>query len=203
MDSEFLRTAIENLQRNDPVGAQRILDKLPANDQSRAEVLLLRGLSELALEDAAKALENLTRAHDLKPGDPVVLQNLIAASLAVADSAPAFDAITHYERVLELDDGNEPALLGLARCLQEWCEFGDAAALYQAYLELHPQDASVLIGLGYCLQELRRSDEACAAYDKALTIDPAVRPLVLKSRTTASAGSVSLTGYGLQDLLTS
>ncbi|MDA7966828.1 tetratricopeptide repeat protein [Ruegeria sp.] len=202
MASVLLETAIEKLQRNDPAGAQRVLDKLSVHDQGRAEVLLLRGLSELAQSDAAKALEYLSRAHDLKPDEPVILQNLINAGLAIADGAPAQDAIVQYERVLELDNGNEQALLGLARCRQECCDFEDAVELYHVYLTLHPQDVSVLIGLGYCLQELRRPDEARVAYEKALTIDSKVRPLVLKSLSTASSGSVSLTGYRQQDMLT-
>lgn len=202
MVSVLLETAIGKLQRNDPAGAQRVLDRLPADAQDRAEVLLLRGLGALAQNDATKALGYLTRAHDQKPGETIVTQNLIIAGLAVAENAPASDAIDHYARVLELDASNTPALLGLAQSLQECCEFEDAAELYQAYLAQHPQNVSVLIGLGYCLQELRRPDEARVAYDKALAIDPAVRPLVLKSVSTASAGSVSLTGYGQQDMLT-
>ena len=202
MIAETLKTATLSLQRNDPVGAIDALKQLPDEVQDDARVLFLRGLSHLSMGHVHAALEPLTLAHDQKPDDLLILQNLIAARLAVADICPAAEAIAQYEHVLELDAGNDRALLGLAQSLQEQCEFEDAAALYQAYLTLHPSDVAVLIGLGYCLQELRRPDEAHAAFDKVLTLDPAMRPLVLKSLSTASAGRISLTGYAPQDMLT-
>ncbi|MFC3613623.1 tetratricopeptide repeat protein [Lutimaribacter marinistellae] len=195
MGGDPIERAIDSLKRNEPLQALTALDGLPDQRQNGPEVLLLRGVCCLATGDGQRAYGYLSRAHQQKAGDPVITRNLITAILAIAREGTLPQAVAHYENVLDLDPANAPALLGLAHCLRESCDFADAAELYRAYLTEQADDVAALIGLGYCLQELRRHDEARAVYDRALALDPDARPLVLKSKSTASAGSISLTGY--------
>ncbi len=81
-------------------------------------------------------------------------------------------AISLYEQVLTLCDGNESTLLmlGIAYCKKKQFDIG--IAYFDRLLLINPKNISALSNKGNALQELKQHELALSFYEKALNLDP-------------------------------
>lgn len=107
------------------------------------------GLLRLRVGDAAGAAEALTRAATIRPGDPVVWNNLAFARLALRDAAGALDAA---RRALRLARGDAFALRNLGAALFDLERYAEAADALEKAAQLLPGNRDI----GEMLRECRR-----------------------------------------------
>jgi len=187
------------IRNGESARARDLVDQLPEPLRASGQAHFLRGLCDLAEVRPDKALHWLRRAAEASgPAPEGLIPNLVKALKAVAETSQATAAYDLYAEALALAPDDAEAVLGLAQCCQELCDFEDAATLYAALCDQPDAPATALIGYGFCLQELGRVDEANRIFTRAVARDPAARPLVAAAMTTARCGSVSLTRYGLE-----
>ncbi len=93
------------------------------------------------------------------------------ASLAEMDSLPA-EAISSYEKVLEIDPSNVTALHRLALLHIQQCDYKDAEARFQAALRGATDNAPLHNDYGYFCHLQNRPAEAIEHLSKAVEINP-------------------------------
>jgi tetratricopeptide (TPR) repeat protein len=82
------------------------------------------------------------------------------------------EAISCYDRALELDPGLESAWTAKGVALGELKRLKEALTCYDRTLELNPDSADALSNKGVILRALKRIEEATACYDRALELNP-------------------------------
>lgn len=82
------------------------------------------------------------------------------------------EALSSYDRALELDADDNIAWEYKAAALSKLGRDNEAATAYKSLLEIEPYDIRAWIALGAALVKLCRHEEAAVAYDRVLQIDP-------------------------------
>lgn len=97
---------------------------------------------------------------------------LLEQAMSLEATAPR-QAMTAYERVLELAPGDLDALVNLGRLVHEAGEVERAASLYRRALDASQDDDPIAaFNLGIALEDLGRHGEALEAYRAAVEADP-------------------------------
>ncbi len=100
-------------------------------------------------------------------------ERLREMALAYRDLDMHREAITEYEKIIEMDRNDPWSYLDLGICLEENREIGRAIELYRKALKIFPYNSGFYINLGYCFEKsLKRCDIAAVCYEKALELDP-------------------------------
>jgi protein O-mannosyl-transferase len=103
------------------------------------------------------------------PGNERAHYNL---GVTLASSGRAAEAITHYQRALEIKPDHELAHNNLGLALARGGQLDDAIAHYQKALEIKPDFAEAHYNLGLVLAKRGQADEAIAQYKQALEFKP-------------------------------
>ncbi len=82
------------------------------------------------------------------------------------------EALSNYDRVLEVDPGNQSAVYNKALCLNEAERYEEALEYFSKILENSSGDPDVWDERGKSLSQLGRKKEAIESFDKALSLDP-------------------------------
>jgi tetratricopeptide (TPR) repeat protein len=79
-----------------------------------------------------------------------------------------------YLKVLEMEDTNDYAVIGLGHLHYDFKEYKDALYYWTKMLELTPEnvDIRVLTSIGSCHRKLKTFDQGLVYFQKALDIDP-------------------------------
>jgi tetratricopeptide (TPR) repeat protein len=77
-----------------------------------------------------------------------------------------------YDKLIELDPGNEDAYHERGDFYYEMDEYGKAIADYSRAIELEPRYASAYFNRAYAYGEIAEYDKAIADYSKAIELDP-------------------------------
>ncbi|MFI4867978.1 MAG: tetratricopeptide repeat protein [Steroidobacterales bacterium] len=107
-------------------------------------------------------------ALELNP-PPLQLHQLFDQAARLENSDPQ-QAITLYQRCLELEVGNVEARINCARLLHQAGQFELAERLYR--VEACLRDADAMFNLGVLLEDTGRSSEAIDSYLAAIALDP-------------------------------
>ena len=83
------------------------------------------------------------------------------------------EAISCYQKALEINPIDTDAYYNLGRVFQEKGQLDEAMTCYQKALQINPNLADAYNNIGNILLEKRQLDEAMICYQKALQIDPA------------------------------
>lgn len=84
----------------------------------------------------------------------------------------ADEAITNYEKAIQIDPSYTEALLDLGNAFLQKGEMDRAMGQYQKTLGINPRHAEAHSNLGFVLHQEKRLDEAIAQYLEALEIKP-------------------------------
>jgi protein O-GlcNAc transferase len=149
--------ALERLHSGDPAGALLLLDAAASSDLLDPELLVARGVVQLANHCPAKALPALRSAVALGETAPATLLNLALAEMQAGDTARAFRLMQGLE--LRLPEWDEPPLR-LAEALRAAGRMQEAEQAYGRVLDINPRRESALLGLAGLL--IMRGDGAAA-----------------------------------------
>ena len=138
---------------------KRAVDLLPS--QSRPRFLL--GVAQERSGDVPAATESYEAALRLDPRDTETAAHLGNLYFGLKRYA---DAETKFRAALTLDSKSAPALLGLAKSLDEEKK-PEAVDAFREYLAVNPSDAGARAHLIHALLEQKKYDEALAELDKA------------------------------------
>ena len=81
------------------------------------------------------------------------------------------DALTNYEKAVEIRPDYAQAWNGQAKTLSELKEYQLALAAYDKAIQIHPNYLEAWSGRGFVLNNLQRYQEAIASFDKALQLE--------------------------------
>lgn len=82
------------------------------------------------------------------------------------------EALTSFDKVIELDPNKPLAWLGRGMALSDLRRYDEALVSYDKVIELDPYDASAWSLKSWLLAKLGRYDEALISYDKTIELDP-------------------------------
>ena len=103
-----------------------------------------------------------------KPGPDLY----VATARVYEKNGDASAAAVQYQKALDADPNNLPALLGFAALHDGQQEYGDADKLYQEAIKRHPKDAAVFNDRGLSYQRRGHLDEAARSLAKAIELQP-------------------------------
>jgi tetratricopeptide (TPR) repeat protein len=122
----------------------------------------------------AEALDSIADAISRQPDLPgaAALHRLMGQSAQQLGRTE--EAAAHFERALQLDPHDAPALdrLALVRIGQR--QFAEALDLYDRLIAISPEDAQTHANRGATLYHLGRLDDAIASLERALALEPSL-----------------------------
>ncbi len=125
-----------------------------------------------------KALERYNRALELRPDDPMTINN----RGATLGSLKRYDhALADYNRSLELRPDDPDTLYNRGHTLDDLQRYDESLVDYNRSLELRPDDPNTLNNRGVTLDNMMRYEEALADYNRALELRPG-DPVTLNNR---------------------
>ena len=141
-------------------------------DSAAAHAGLGRALFRLG--HYAEALNAMTQATARQPDLPgaATLHRLMGQ--AAQQLGRAGEAAGHFERALQLDPLDTPALDRLAMVRFGQRQYAAALDLYGRLLEISPGDAQIHANVGATLYHLGRLDDAITSLERALALDPSL-----------------------------
>ena len=134
-----------------------------------AEALINRGLVSLAKKDKARALEDLEKAHHLKPHIKQIWYLVLNLKMEIKEFESVIILAEEMIKISPLDD---KILASVALCHQHLQNYEKAVAFYNKALTINPNYGDSWANLGSALKMQGRSGKAIAAYSKALVINP-------------------------------
>jgi len=157
--------ALMQLQRGSLAEAitegESALTKLPPERftaTAHARTRLTLGRLYAAAGRMSDAMEQLRQAVEVRPKDPVLLENLAAAQFQGERNLPA--AIETMQRAVEADKTNIPRRFQLGRLQLQAGQFEDAAATWREAVRRAPKDAELRAAAGAMLMQSGRGDLA-------------------------------------------
>jgi tetratricopeptide (TPR) repeat protein len=166
---QALRQAALALQRGDRSEAERICRGILARDPAQFEALYFLGIAAGQAGRQPEALQWLSRAAQVRPGNPDAQFNL---GVALGQAGRHADALAAYERALAIDPSRADAHYNRGVSLDALERTGEALAAYERAAAIQPRHAEAHHNRGVALTRLARAGEALAAFDAALAIDP-------------------------------
>ena len=133
------------LEGGDPAAARRFLEESLRSYPDDAELNLLSGLAQLALEDAEAALDHFHLALHYDPANAIALRGRVRALERIGQGSRVETA---YREFLAANPESVEALCGLAGSLSERGEFDQAVELLQSAVGIQPERVDALNMLG-------------------------------------------------------
>ena len=149
--------------------ARPLYEQILAADPDNAEALHLLGYLWFQKGEAARAVQLISRAIELKPSNPGYRYNraLILQQTGKFDAAAA-----DFQQVAALAPADVGAWEGLGETLLTLGRAEEALQAYDSALALQPASAELNSNRGVALRVIGRLDEALIAQDRALAADP-------------------------------
>jgi len=142
--------AVLSLQRGDPVKARELIDRAIELAPDLARHYLLRGATQLRVEDVAAAQASFEKALELDPNCAEAYATLGHLALGNDDTANAEARFRVGRRV---DDDDPMLLLGLGNIYLSRGEATNAVKFLTRAAEVKPGDAAIQATLGHALFE--------------------------------------------------
>lgn len=134
---------------------------------------------QIRTNNATLAVHILQGAHQLCPDDPVTLNELGVAALALDNMAEALHYFKSAVRLVSQFEGNykytdsEEILCNYGTCLRRVDRLEEALVVYQRCCTMNPRSAENHANVGFTLHLLGRFDEAIECYHAVLGFEPA------------------------------
>ncbi len=146
-----------------------IYREILARNPEDADALHLLGVVAFQGGDDGQALALISKAVNIRPGNPIFSDNL---GLVLARLGRLEEAGEAHRRALEIDDGLACAHNNLGMVLSAAGDASGAEAAHRRAIELDPGNAEAHNNLGNVLAVSGRAGEAEASYRQALTLKP-------------------------------
>jgi tetratricopeptide (TPR) repeat protein len=165
----WFRAALAHQRGGRAADAERVCREILSVDPGDAQTLHLLGLIEHQRGRSDTAIEHIRMAIMRDERDQAFHHNLGNILRALDRLA---EAISCYERALDLAPTSVDALYNLGNTYQDLGQPERAVAYFERALRLNPEAIELHNNLGTALQDLGRFDEAIGCYRKALALRP-------------------------------
>ena len=164
-----LREALAHHQAGRLPQAERIYQRILANEPRHADALHLLGVAAHQSGAHGRAVELISGAVEAAPDNALYLNNLGEAHRALGDWQQAAQC---YRRCLAIDARNAPAHnnLGLVHSAENRLEAAESS--FRAALALTPDDPEVHANLGDVLARGGNTAGAIACFQRAVALEP-------------------------------
>ena len=131
-----------------------------------------------AEDESDPPMPDRVQSKDLEKALPAIAQDVLSEAdpyilaVYVDDHGNHDQAVTLYERAIELDPKDAYSYNGWGWALSEQGKYADAIAKYRKAIELDPKYVLPYNNWGNALAEQGKHDEAIAKYRKAIELDP-------------------------------
>jgi len=122
-----------------------------------------------AIGESGRALEEMSRAVGLRPGDP---EPYIQRAAIYRDSGRLGEAVDDYNSAIAIDPGNPSVRYNLAQVLQDAGDYPAAVREYGKAIELDPLMIEAHNNLGVAYRMMKDYENAVRSFTKVIEIDP-------------------------------
>jgi tetratricopeptide (TPR) repeat protein len=164
-----LDKALQYHQRGELKKAEKICKKILKIAPNDPRFLHLRGFVGYQLGKHDLAIEFITKATVIRPHDATYWYNLALPFIAEGRLS---DALSCYQKALQLKPDLTPAIVNMGNVLQELGRADEAISCYQKALRLQPENASAYLNMGNAFQDKAKFQEALSCYEQALGLNP-------------------------------
>jgi tetratricopeptide (TPR) repeat protein len=168
--NKTIQSAFEYHRKGDLRQAESLYKKILRKQPDNPDILHMLGVVFYQLADYDSAIIYIRKALQFRPSDPASAHcNL---GLALRGKGLPDEAISCYQRAIELKPSFAEAYCNLGYALQEKGRTDDAMTYLVKAIEINPYLTKAYYNLGITLQEKGRVDDAVASYQKAIELDP-------------------------------
>ena len=173
MAEDFVARALASLKNRDFIAARNCIAAFAETHPLELQHYLIKGLSDLALEDWTAALATFSEATDAFPHQPQLWFNRGCAE----ENLGAFDdAADSYEHALDLNPVHVEALGNLANIYRRLGLFIKAEQAAHKAFELGAPKAPIFNALGLALARQGKAELAEKVFRDALQAEPGYPP---------------------------
>jgi len=166
---EELRKVIKYIESGKYDSAQRLLNKILANDPINFDALYMSGVISGIKSDHEACINFLLKAEKINPNHAFLQYNL---AKAISELGEETLAVKHHQKTIELMPDNHMAQLNFGKCLFNLKLFDDALRAFNNAIELKPDYAEAFNNRGNVLKEIGRFDQSLYSYEKAIDLLP-------------------------------
>ena len=164
-----IRAAVRLHRQGHLDAARRIYTQILAHCPEHSDALHLLGVMAHQAGEYANAIQLISRAVRLDPGQASYYLNL---GNAYRDSNLLGQAATCFRKAIELKPDYAAAYFNLANCLSVQGELDSAARNYEYALKLKPDLTEALLNLAEIFEQQDSPDKAIACYRRVLSLKP-------------------------------
>lgn len=169
----LMSLAVDNLQKGDLNGAERLLRQSLVALPKNSEALRLLGVTFAFKKDFQEALKSLDKALKIDPNNWLAHSN---RGNVLKELNQFNAALKSYEKTIALQPSYAEAYNNIGNLLQDLNRHQEAIDYYRRAIELQPNYAEAYSNAGNALKRLNLLDLALAAYEKAMTLGDASEP---------------------------
>jgi protein O-GlcNAc transferase len=166
--AHLVNLAMECLQKNDLVGAERLLRKAQILIPKDSELIRLLGVLFAFQNNKADALNMFDRSVKIEPKN--WLAHLNRGNI-LKDLHKYAESMKCYDLAISLQPNHPEAYNNKGNLLQDLKKYDEALSAYEKAISLQPNYAEAYGNLGNALQNLNRIDEALRAYQIGIDLD--------------------------------
>ncbi|MCU0638411.1 MAG: tetratricopeptide repeat protein [Candidatus Krumholzibacteria bacterium] len=122
-----------------------------------------------AIGESGRALEEMSRAVQIRPGDP---EPYIHRAAINRDSGRLPQAVDDYNSAIAIDPGNPSVRYNLAQVLQDAGDYTAAVREYRKAIDLDPHMIEAYNNLGVAYRMMKDYENAVRSFTKVIEIDP-------------------------------
>ena len=171
----LMSLAVENIQKGDLSGAERLLKQAIKMAPKNSEAYRLLGVNCAFKKDFEEALEMFDRSIKIEPNNWLAHSN---KGNILKDLNRLEDALKSYDKAIALQPNYAEAYNNKGNLFQELKRLQEAVESYDKAIALQPNYAEAYSNKGNALSRLNLLDLALEAYEKAMTLgdesDPAL-----------------------------
>ena len=171
--SYLISLAVENIQRGDLDGAERLLRQSLVMAPKNSEAYRLLGVTFAFKKDFQEALKALDKAIKIDPNHWLAHSN---RGNVLRDLNQFNAALKSYEKTTALQPNYAEAYNNIGNLLQDLNRYQEAVDYYQRAIALQPNYAEAYSNAGNALKRLNLLDLALTAYEKAMTLGDESEP---------------------------
>jgi tetratricopeptide (TPR) repeat protein len=165
---EKLNTAFKHHQQDKLSEAETIYNELLQEDPDNANILNLLGLVFYRQKKYDRAVEYIKRALAIAP-DAYFYLNL---GNIYYDMGEIDNAISEYNKSLELEKNNIKVLFSLAECYKRKNNFESAIIQYNNALNLRPNDIEICMNIVVLYLDIKKKEEALEILETIIKNNP-------------------------------
>ena len=147
----------------------KLLNKAIEINSNYAEALINRGLIFFGKGNKSNALEDLQKAHQLKPHIVKIWHLVLGLKIELHEFE---ETINLAKTMLEIEPGDPKLFAAIALCHVNLKNYSQAELFYRKVLEIEPDYAEAWLNLGSALRAKGEFDAALDAYHQAVSLNP-------------------------------